>query len=105
MDDFVYLSVQCIYNGWLFPCIPFDELCDVGESFFFIVFWRAWIVFVVEKLDSGQPVAVDISVRLLEVCIAFEWLLLNIRQCMHACLCILQFYSGASVCLDGCVMG
>ena len=47
----------------------------------------------VEKLDSGQPVDVDISVRLLEVCIAFEWLLLNIRQCMHACLFVLQLQS------------
>ena len=82
-----------------------DEFVTWAKIFFLIVFWCAWIVFVVEKLDSGQPVAVDISVRLLEVCIAFEWLLLNIRQCMHACLCILQFYSGASVCLDGCVMG
>ena len=50
-----------------------DEFVTWAKIFFFIVFWCAWIVFVVEKLDSGQPVAVDISVRLLEVCIAFEW--------------------------------
>ena len=90
---FMYLFHVSIMRGY-FHAYHLMNFVTWANHFFFIVFWRAWIVFVVEKLDSGQPVAVDISVTLVEVCIAFEWLLLNIivsrlfvlqLKCENAC--------------------
>ena len=83
---FMYLFHVSIMRGYFHAYHLMIFVTWANHFFFFcILFWRAWIVFVVEKLGSGQPVAADISVTLLEVCIAFEWLLLNIIACAFVC--------------------